>query len=319
MDSGNRKEKDGGFAGSRIACHDTTEPRAGIRTERQKAGETESHTRIMLNAAPLACSLWDDQEHVLDCNKEALRIFGLNSLEEYRKHIVNLSPEFQSDGTPSREGLNEKVRAAIKTGYQQFEWMHRTMEGEPLPVETTIVRIPLEKGCQVVIYARDLRDIKAHETVMRKADKRMRLMLDVIPMACIFLDDTGNAIDCNAYTPKFFGFKNKEEFLSRPFDWIPEYQPDGKYSQTEKRRLVQEVLKTGSSQFEWIHRTVTGEELPTAVWLVRVEWNNKFCTAAYARDLRSQKDAEKKALEAGRHSREMEAQTLAARAASEAK
>jgi PAS domain S-box-containing protein len=289
-----------------------------IRAERQKAREAENRIRAMLNSMPLACSLWDDHENVLDCNDAALRIFGLASVEEYRKHIINLSPELQSDGVPSREAMDKRVRAAIETGYQQFEWTHRDMKGELFPVETTIVRIPHKEGCHVAIYAQDLRDIKAREAEMRKADERMRLMLDAIPMACIFLDETGEGIDCNASAPKFFAMKSKEEFLAHPFEWMPEYQPDGRHSQTEKRRLVQETLKTGSKHFEWIHR-IAGEDVPTAVWLVRVEWNNRFCVGAYIRNLRDQKAAEEKAREADRRSREMEVQTLAAKAASEAK
>jgi signal transduction histidine kinase/CheY-like chemotaxis protein len=256
---------------------------------------------------------------MVDCNEAALRMFGLSSVGEYRKHIYQLWPEYQSDGNHSGKTMNARVRAAIETGYQQFEWMHRTVDGEPLPVETTIVRIPLEKGCYVAIYARDLREIKAKEKAAREAEERTRIMLDAIPMACIFLDETGEAIDCNIVAPKFFGLKTKEEFLAHPYDWMPEYQINGKHSLTEKCRLIQEILRTGSMSLEWIHRSVSGEEIPTAVWLIRVEWNGRFCVAAYIRDLRSQKAAEKKALEADMRRREMEIQTLAAKAASEEK
>ncbi|MDR1446944.1 MAG: response regulator [Treponema sp.] len=291
-----------------------------IKAEQQKTREAEEQIRVMLNTTPLACSLWDDQEHVLDCNEAALRIFGVSSLEEYRKHILNLSPEFQNDGSPSQEGINKRVRAAIETGYQQFEWMHRSMDGEPLPVETTIVRIPSgesrhaaapEQGCRIAIYARDLREIKAQEAAARNADERTRIMLDAVPLACIFLDDAGEAIDCNASAVKFFRMKNKEEFLSHPYNWMPEYQPGGKHSLTGKLTLIQETLKTGADSFEWVHR-VAGEDIPTFVWLVRVQWNGKLCVAAHVQDLRFQKAAEEKA-------RKMELQTLAAKAASEAK
>ncbi|MDR0403699.1 MAG: PAS domain S-box protein [Treponema sp.] len=420
-----------------------------IKTIRQKTWEAEERIRTMLNATPLACSLWDDQENLLDCNSAALRMFGLSSVEEYRKYIHDLSPDFQSDGTPSLEGMNERVRAAIETGYQQFEWMHRTMDGEPLPVETTVVRIPLEKGCQVGFYARDLRESRAREAAIkeaeertrvmldsmpfaclfwdsdfslvdcnrraiklfgcrdkqeylakfssllpeyqrdgqkssevmrecieeayltgtftgkfehrtvdgkslpvevflvrvpwkdgcrvigyirdlrevkekeaaaRKADERMRLMLDLMPMACIFLDNDGEPIDCNAAAVKFFGMKNKREFLAYSFDCrSPEYQSNGERSQTAKLRLIQEVMRTGSNHFEWTHRACSGEDIPTSVRLVRVEWNGRFCVAAYVRDLREQKAAEEKAREADRHNRELAIQTLAAEAASEAK
>jgi PAS domain S-box-containing protein len=290
-----------------------------FKADQQKSREAEERIRALLNATPLACSLWDDQHHMLDCNEAALSMFGLASEEEYRMYIHSLHPKFQSDGRPSQETMNKNVELAIETGYQQFEWMHLTMTGELLPVETTVVRIPSRQGCHVAIYSQDLREIRAQEMKVRNADERVRLMLDKMPLACCFLSETSELIDCNASAPEFFGVKTKEEFLSHPYDWMPEYQPNGKCSEIEKRRLITKALKTGRGYSEWIHRLASGEDIPTEVWLARVEWDGKFCVAAYIKDLREQKDAEKKALEANRRSREMEMQTLAAKAASEAK
>jgi PAS domain S-box-containing protein len=182
-------DEDGSFFGAQVVYHDTLEPHqaaankltriidfATLEAIQQKARETEERSRAMLNALPLACSLWDDQANILYCNQEALRIFELSSEEEYRKHIRSLSPEFQDDGTPSREGMNEKVRLAFETGYQQFEWIHCTMNGELLPVETTIVKIANEDNCHIAFYARDLREQKAAEAKVREADRHSREM-----------------------------------------------------------------------------------------------------------------------------------------------
>ncbi|MDR1931881.1 MAG: PAS domain S-box protein, partial [Spirochaetales bacterium] len=324
-------DEGGGFAGAQVLYYDITELRqaasgklaysinfAAVEAVQQKIREAEERSRAMLNAIPLACSLWDNHANILDCNQEALRMFGLSSKEEYRKYIRGLSPEFQDDGTPSQEGMDERVGSALEAGYQQFEWTHCTMKGDPLPTETTIVRIPHGNSYQIAFYARDLREIKAKEEAARKADERIRLMLDAVPLACLFLNAAAEVIDCNVSALKFFGVENKAAFQANS-DWMPEYQPDGKHSLREKYRLVQEVLKTGTSSFEWIHRLSSGEDVPTSVWLVRVEWNGEFCVASYVRDLREQKAAEEKLRMADRRSREMEIQTLAAKAASEAK
>ncbi|MDR3119967.1 MAG: response regulator [Clostridiales bacterium] len=136
--------------------------------------EADEYTRIMLDATPLACSLWDENGNLLDCNQEALRLFGLNRKSDYLKYLYDLSPEFQPDGTRSRERSAELDQAAIDTGYQRFEWMHRTLSGEPLPVETTLVRVPWKDGYRLATYSRDLRKITATQRMAREADERSR-------------------------------------------------------------------------------------------------------------------------------------------------
>jgi PAS domain S-box-containing protein len=270
-----------------------------------------------LRNTPNAIVLLDSEGRVDYCSDKFKKLMGIesqNPIEGFHFRDVYRNLESSSFGEAA-ERLFEEIKnshACIKTDVRikfpgNSEVRSYTVQYNPL-LDTDGVF----SGVQILYH-----DVTERRRI--EADEFSRLMLDVIPMACIFLDDTGEVIDCNASTPKFFGFKSKEEFLNRPFDWMPVYQPDGRHSQAEKRRLVQETLKTGSRHFEWIHRLATGEDVPTAVWLVRVEWNNSLCVAAYVRDLRDQKAAEEKAREADRRSREMEVQTLAAKAASEAK
>jgi signal transduction histidine kinase/CheY-like chemotaxis protein/HPt (histidine-containing phosphotransfer) domain-containing protein len=138
--------------------------------------EADEYTRLMLDATPLACSLWDEDGNMIDCNREALRMYGLSEKSEYPKRLADLNPEFQPDGSSSYEKAQALEKATFETGYQRFEWMHLTASGEPLPVETTLVRVPWKDGCRLATYSRDLREIIADRKKMRDADRRARAL-----------------------------------------------------------------------------------------------------------------------------------------------
>jgi signal transduction histidine kinase/response regulator of citrate/malate metabolism len=122
----------------------------------------------------LACSLWDEEGNMIDCNQEALRMYGLSEKSEYPKRLSELNPEFQPDGASSYEKSEALEKAAFETGYQRFEWLHLTASGEPLPVETTLVRVPWKDGYRLATYSRDLREIIAGRKRMRDTDRRNR-------------------------------------------------------------------------------------------------------------------------------------------------
>ena len=136
--------------------------------------EADEYTRIMLDATPLACSLRDAGGGLLDCNREALRMFGLDKKADYALHFSGLSPTFQPDGSRSSDKLAQYNRQAADIGYCRFEWMHSTMQGEPLPVETTLVRVPWKNSYRFAVYSRDLRTITASRRLALEADARSR-------------------------------------------------------------------------------------------------------------------------------------------------
>ncbi|MDR1914976.1 MAG: response regulator [Synergistaceae bacterium] len=157
--------ENGNLDGVLVMYYDTTDVRNA---------EADESARLMLDATPLACSIWDEEDNLLDCNEEALRMFGLSQKSDYLKYFYDLSPEFQEDGLPSREKAEAMDNMVLEIGYLRFEWMHRTLQGADLPVETTLVRIPWNDGYRLATYSRDLREEKENEKRMREADMRNR-------------------------------------------------------------------------------------------------------------------------------------------------
>ncbi len=136
---------------------------AKIAAEDKGRADADARTQVMLDATPLAASFWDEKGNMLDCNMEAVRLFGLSQKADYMEHFYELNPEYQPDGELTAAKAEREIGETFKTGMRRFEWMYKTPAGEPLPVETTLVRVPWKGEYRLAAYSRDLREIRAIE------------------------------------------------------------------------------------------------------------------------------------------------------------
>ena len=135
-----------------------------------KMREAEERAKIMIDAAPLCAVFWDKDLNLVDCNQEAVKMFGLYDKEEFIDRFVELSPEYQNDGVSSGEKGARLVREALEKGYSRFEWTHQKLDGEQIPAEVTCIRVKHMDEFTVTEYIRDLREQKAMFAEMRKAE-----------------------------------------------------------------------------------------------------------------------------------------------------
>ena len=145
----------------------------------QRLMDAENRTQVMLDATPLCCNFWDEHYNNIDCNEEAARLFELSSKQEYLDRFGELSPAVQPNGRPSSEVALEMIRKAFLEGYARFEWMHQKPNGDPIPAEITLVRVPWKEGHIVAGYTRDLRELKATLAEIRKTEDALRLARDL--------------------------------------------------------------------------------------------------------------------------------------------
>ncbi|MCL2126347.1 MAG: ATP-binding protein [Oscillospiraceae bacterium] len=121
---------------------------------------------------------------------------------------------------------------------------------------------------------------------MNEAHQRTRLMLDATPLCCTLIDRDLNCIECNDEAVKLFKLKNKQEYLERFFELVPEFQPDGQPSEERAKEIIMETFRTGRYFCNWTHRLLDGTIIPTEVTLVRVDYDDSYVVAGFTRDLR---------------------------------
>jgi len=247
--------------------------------------KTDKLVQSMLDASPLALSLWNRKIQNIDTNQEALRLFGLSNKAEFLNRFFELSPEYQPDGFTSKKKAEGLIKKAFEEGRIQFEWVHQKLNGEPIPCEVILIRIKHIDDFMVVGYMRDLREMKAANEKMLEAEQRMRIMFNAMPL-CANYRTKNEILECNRKAVDLFGLENKTEYLKRNKELSPEYQPDGRLSKEKGEAFLDQALEEGYVRFEWMHQKLNGEPIPCEVTLVKVKYKNDFAIATYIRDLR---------------------------------
>ncbi|MCP1102777.1 signal transduction histidine kinase/PAS domain-containing protein/ActR/RegA family two-component response regulator [Aequitasia blattaphilus] len=141
--------------------------------------ESEAYAQLMLDSTPLICSIWDESGNMIDCNMAALDYFEIEDKSTYINCFQELNPEFQPNGIPTEELAQTYIKNTLQTGYQCFFWQYQTRNGEELPVETTLIRVPWHGEYRILAYSQDLRQIKKAEATVEKYNNLLRLANDV--------------------------------------------------------------------------------------------------------------------------------------------
>ena len=149
-----------------------------IKAAIEKEREAHEMNEIILNSAPFVMNIWDDSFKLVATSQQAVEMFGLSSQEQYIERFFDLSPAQQPNGAHSREKALDCVKEAFRDDRRlQFEWMHQTLNGEPVPTEITLVRFKRQGNYLLASYTMDLRPVK-QENERMLAEMRRREMAE---------------------------------------------------------------------------------------------------------------------------------------------
>ncbi len=259
----------------------------------------------MLESLPIGVSLWNAVYEIVDCNQSAMGMFGFDTKDKFVEHFLECIPESQANGENSSDSIPKYLQETFDTGYKRFEWMFKTIFGEPMPVEVTLIRVPINNEFMVAAYKRDLSEIKSIQARAREAEDRTQIMLDTTPLCASFWHHDHHNIDCNLAAVKLFDLKDKNEYLDRFFELSPEFQPDGSNSTRKAHELLDKAFEEGYCQFEWLHQKLDGELIPAEITLIRAKHRNDYIVVGYTKDLRKLKATEARLREAEERTRLM--------------
>jgi diguanylate cyclase (GGDEF)-like protein/PAS domain S-box-containing protein len=130
------------------------------RAAEAKISEANERLRAMFDNMPIACIYISGNLYLADCNDEAMRIFGASSKKDLLGKFLRLSPKLQPDGQQSKKLASELYEYATTNGSVSFEWMHKDLRGNPIPMAVTIVKAKGMAEIAVIAYMRDLRELR---------------------------------------------------------------------------------------------------------------------------------------------------------------
>ncbi|MDR2167241.1 MAG: diguanylate cyclase [Clostridiales bacterium] len=260
-------------------------------TFKRKEAERGMHKRLqaMVDSLPLLCVIYTEDFEILDINQNAETLFGIADRYDYVKYQWQFSPEFQPCGSPSREMAQERLDLVFKTGEgMRFPWMHQTLDKEPLPCEITLEPSHFGEQRVVLAYKRDMREHFKLREMQDVAQRRLQTMVDSLPsLVCVAYNRELKAIEINQVAESFFGIADKRMYVESPQLFFPDYQPDGRNSMEGVVETLTRAFETGESfTFPWMHRTLSGEPIPSEVTLEPVDFGGERVVLAYKRDMR---------------------------------
>ncbi|MDR2167761.1 MAG: PAS domain S-box protein [Clostridiales bacterium] len=244
---------------------------------------------------PIPVAFWDEDREMTMCNNASPRLLGLSSTQEYIERFNELSPDWQPDGVKSSIKIMQTVEQAFEKGYLEFDWVHiNPNTGELIPVIVSLTRTEFGGRPGLVTLTLDQREHYAKEELIRNESERFKTFLDNAPIICTFWNDEPRISMVNDFAVQTFGFSSKEEYLDNFYKISPEFQPCGMSSEKKALMYVRRAFQTGYEEFEWMHQTVAGEEVPTFVNLILTEFEGRRGLMSFATDER--KTLEREAL-----------------------
>jgi len=125
---------------------------------------------------------------------------------------------------------------------------------------------------------------------LRISEDKYRTLFELSGDAIMTVDPEKGFLSGNPATIKMFECKDEREFISKtPWEFSPEYQPDGRLSNIKARDMMEIALEKGSNFFEWKHKRLKGEEFFATVLLTRIELGGKKILQATVRDITNEK------------------------------
>ncbi len=174
----------------------------------------EARFRLLVENAPDAIVVLDmDSGMFSDCNENALRLFRLTRDELMLYGPGELSPPYQPDGSHSALAAREWAeRASSATPY--FGWTHRNSQGEEIPCEVHVVRLPTPGHTLIRGSILDITDRKRAEEALRESEARYRGLVDNATYGIYWVTLDGDLLDANPALVQMLGYDSIEALLA---------------------------------------------------------------------------------------------------------
>lgn len=257
------------------------------RFEAEKALSTsEQAYRSLVENAPEAITILDvDLGRLVEANPHATQLFAMTRKQLLSIGPAEFSPEYQPDGRRSDVAAPEYIKRAIEGETPVFEWMHRDAQGEKIPCEVRLSRLPDPDRILIRGTIMDIRDRKKAEELRERLG---RILDNSSNEIYVFAADTLRFTQVNASARTNLGFSNEELAGMTPMDVTPEFSLE-----TFQERV--EPLRSGAAndlRLHYTHRRKDGTHYPVDVSLQMSRHEDPQVFVAILQDMTEKLEAE---------------------------
>lgn len=146
---------------------------------RAALAHSERRFRTLVEHAPEGILVVNVQTRSLvDANRNACRMFGMNRAELMHSSLTELSAPVQPDGKDAVTSAQEHIREALAGGTPVFRWLHIGRDTPVFPCEVRLVRLQSTEGplirASITDISERIRSEERQTRLMRELDHRVK-------------------------------------------------------------------------------------------------------------------------------------------------
>lgn len=238
----------------------------------------ESYFRVLLDAAPDAMLILDDQSRIALANRQTEKLFGYSASELVGQHLRVLVPAcFQGEDA----GHKERQSAPLSTGFDQYGLRS---DGRKFPIEISLTPIHIMDRMMVISAIRDL-------TMSRRADEKFRAVLESAPDALVIADMGGRIALVNTQTEIMFGYE-RSELIGQPDELLIPERYRGQHARHREDFVRQSRVRPMGIALELSGLRKNGTEFPVEISLSPLALEHASYVISAIRDISERRKAE---------------------------
>ena len=187
---------------------------------------------------------------------------------------------------------NEGIPVAEKYGLWQGELVILGTIKNEIPVSCVIIA-HYSSANEIEYFSSIIRDVSEKmefENALRESEIKFKSIFESSPDGIILMKHD-RIIDCNAASLSIFSCEKSELIGKTPFDFSPEFQPNGMKSKVYGKQLIDKTIETGSQFFEWQHINGKAEFIDAEVSLRKISITDEVFILGFIKDITARKSA----------------------------
>ena len=252
--------------------------------------ESEARYRGLLEAAPDAMVVVNEQGEIVLVNVQAEKQFGYRRDELIGQMVTNIIPvgfaeRLIADGTrTAADALAQQIGTGIELSALR-------KDGSEFPIEIMLSPLDSAEGILVTAAIRDITMRRAAAEHLVRMEERYRGLLEAAPDAMVVVNTTGEIVLLNAQAEKQFGYR-RDELLGQkvtnivPLGFAERLIADAQRSEQD---ALEQQIGTG---LELLGLRKDGSEFPIEIMLSPLKSTGAMLVTAAIRDISARKTAE---------------------------
>jgi PAS domain S-box-containing protein len=254
---------------------------------RQHAAPTDALFQSLLESAPDAIVIVDDNGQIVIANSQAEHVFGYQRAELIGQPIELLLPE--------RLHIRHHQHRTTYVGEphtrpmgSDLDLAARRRDGSQFPVEVSLSPLQTEGGLLVTSVIRDITERKHAADELERQAQKFQALLESAPDAIVIVSSDGQIRIANSQAAQLFGYE-RAELIGQPIELLLPERLHIRHRQHRTTYIVEPHTRPMGSGLDLAARRRDGSEFPVEISLSPLETEDGLLITSVIRDITERK------------------------------